>query len=99
MTRVTALHREARDGANRCLLSYTLERTSEAEALCADLLALVEVALAGGEAIERTQALAQRNEELTTQVRGPWDVVCGSLVVVRGSSVVGRRFVVRFFGD
>ena len=35
MTRIDALYREARDGANRCLLSYTLERTSEAESLCA----------------------------------------------------------------
>ena len=69
MTRVKDLHREALDGANRCLLSYTLERTSEAEGLCADVTGLLDVALAGGETLERTQSLVSRNDELTAKTK------------------------------
>ena len=49
------LHREATDGAKRCLLDYTLERTSSAESECEGLLVLVSELNEGGAAGNRSQ--------------------------------------------
>lgn len=41
MSKVKMLHREASDGAKRCLLDYTMERTIAAETECEGLIELV----------------------------------------------------------
>lgn len=41
MEKVKVLHREATDGAKRCLLDYTMERTIAAETECEGLIELV----------------------------------------------------------
>jgi conjugal transfer/entry exclusion protein len=41
MEKVKLLHREATDGAKRCLLDYTMERTIAAETECEGLIELV----------------------------------------------------------
>ena len=58
--------RKATDGAKRCLLDYTLQRTQSAETELAGLLALV-AEIEGGAAAAKTTALEQANDRLREQ--------------------------------
>lgn len=62
-TKVEKLYAEAEDGAKRCLLDYTLQRTQQAEAEAESVLALiVEVQADGGGDDGSTAQRAQRFE-------------------------------------
>jgi len=64
MARIKVLHREATDGAKRCLLDYTLQRTSSAEAECEGLLVLVAELSEGGSAGAMAKAMEEKNDSL-----------------------------------
>jgi hypothetical protein len=67
MARVKVLHREASDGAKRCLLDYTLQRTDSAEAECEGLLVLVAELSEGGAAGAKASAMEQTTDSLRGQ--------------------------------
>ena len=66
-TRVEKLYAEAEDGAKRCLLDYTLQRTQQAEAEAESVLALIVEVQAdggGGDTTQRAQRFESENEGL-----------------------------------
>lgn len=67
---VLKLDVQASDGAKRCLLDYTLQRTSGAEGELEGLGALLGELVAGGSAGERAAGLGRGNDEFRAQAGG-----------------------------